>query len=178
MLLLWALPLRAAETTVELDPSRSTVAFSLAATLHTVHGSFQIKRGTLKFDSSTGQASGEIVIDVVSGNTGNGSRDQRMHKEILESAKYPEAIFTPTHVTGLVPTEGEVEVELQGSFRIHGTVHELTVHCRTAIKAGQVLASTVFTIPYVQWGIKNPSTFLLRVSDKLEMRVEAAGRLQ
>jgi hypothetical protein len=30
----------------------------------------------------------------------------------------------------------------------------------------------------VQWGMKNPSNFLLKVSDKVEMSIQAAGRLQ
>ena len=36
-----------------------------------------------------------MVIDIPSGISGNGSRDKRMLKEILESQKYPEAVFTP-----------------------------------------------------------------------------------
>ena len=98
--LLYTLPLAATETTVELDPARTTITFTLADVLHTVHGTFKLKRGSITFDSSTGKASGEILVDVASGNSGSGTRDKRMHREILESARYPEAVFTVNHVSG------------------------------------------------------------------------------
>jgi hypothetical protein len=32
-------------------------------------------------------------------------------------------------------------------------------------------------MPYVKWGMKNPSTLLLRVSDQVEIDVHASGRV-
>ena len=172
------LRLAAAENRIELDPARTTVNFTLGDVLHTVHGTFKLKRGAVKFDSSTGAASGEIVVDVASGNSGGGARDRRMHREILESARYPDAVFTPDHVSGELAPHGESQLDLHGNFQIHGASHELTLHFRAEVKNGEVAASTGFVIPYVQWGMKNPSNFLLKVSDKVEMSIQAAGRLQ
>jgi len=176
--LICGLPVAAAENTVELDPARTTVGFTLADVLHTVHGTFKLKRGALKFDSVTGQATGEIVVDVASGNTGNGGRDKRMHREILESARYPEAVFTADRVSGELAPRGESQLDVHGRFQIHGASHEVTFHFRAEVKNGEVAASTGFVIPYVQWGMKNPSNFLLRVSDKVELNVQAIGRVQ
>jgi len=176
--LLSSLPLAAAESSIELDPARTSIAFTLSDVLHTVHGTFKLKRGAVKFDSATGSASGEIVVDVASGNSGNGGRDKRMHKEILESARYPEAVFTPDHVSGELALRGESQIDLHGNFLIHGAPHELTLHFRAEVKNGEVAASTGFVIPYVQWGMKNPSNFLLKVSDKVDLTVQASGRVQ
>jgi len=176
--LLSSLPLAAAESSIELDPPRTSIAFTLSDVLHTVHGTFKLKRGAVKFDSATGSASGEIVVDVASGNSGNGGRDKRMHKEILESARYPEAVFTPDHVSGELALRGESQIDLHGNFLIHGAPHELTLHFRAEVKNGEVAASTGFVIPYVQWGMKNPSNFLLKVSDKVDLTVQASGRVQ
>jgi polyisoprenoid-binding protein YceI len=184
--LVCGLPLAAAETTVELDPARTTISFTLPDVLHTVHGTFKLKRGSLKFDSATGQASGEIVIDVASGDSGSGARDKRMHKEILESARYPEAVFTPDRVSGELALSGESQLDVHGAFQIHGASHEITLHFRAQMesnasggaKSSEVVASTAFVIPYVQWGMKNPSNFLLKVSDKVQMNVQAAGRME
>jgi polyisoprenoid-binding protein YceI len=176
--LICSLPLAAAENTIELDPARTTISYSLADILHTVHGSFKLKRGFLRFDSATGKASGEIVVDVASGDSGGGTRDKRMHKEILESARYPEAVFTPDRISGELAPRGESQLDVHGSFQIHGASHEVTFHFRVDVKSGEVVTATGFVIPYVQWGMKNPSNFLLKVSDKVEMNVQATGRVQ
>jgi polyisoprenoid-binding protein YceI len=178
LFLICGLPLAAAENNIELDPARTTITFTLADVLHTVHGSFKLKRGSLKVDSGTGKASGEIVVDVASGDSGNGGRDKRMHKEILESARYPEAVFTADRVSGELAARGESQIDVHGMFQIHGRSHEMTLHFRADLKGGEVAATTGFVIPYVQWGMKNPSNFLLRVSDKVEVNVRAAGLVQ
>jgi polyisoprenoid-binding protein YceI len=168
----------AAETTIELDSSRTAIRFTLADVLHAIHGTFKLKRGVLKFDPSTGKATGEIVVDVSSGNSGGEARDKRMHKEILESARYPEAIFTPDHVGGELSLSGTSELDVHGTFQIHGASHEETFHFRAQVSGTDVTASTDFVIPYVQWGMKNPGNFLLKVSDKVNMNIQAAGHVQ
>jgi polyisoprenoid-binding protein YceI len=161
--------------TFDLDPAKTEVAFTLHDPLHTVHGTFKLKRGSLQLDPETGQASGEMVIDLPTGASGNGSRDKRMHKDILESQKYPEAIFTPDHAEGRVALQGTSEIDVHGKFRIHGADHELTMHFQVQANGGQYTAATHFVIPYVQWGMKNPSNFILKVDDKVEIDVRAAA---
>jgi polyisoprenoid-binding protein YceI len=178
LLLVCAFPLAAAETVVELDPARTVITFTLHDVLHTVHGTFKLKRGSIAFDPATGKAAGEIVIDVTSGASGGDTRDRRMHKEILESARFPDAIFTPDRVSGQLTPQGESQIDAHGMFQIHGSSHELTLHFRVQRNGEELSASTSFTIPYVQWAIKNPSNFLLKVSDKVDMNVQAAGRMK
>jgi len=38
-------------------------------------------------------------------------------------------------------------------------------------------ADVHFIVPYVKWGLKNTSTFILRVSDKVNIDVHAVGHL-
>ncbi len=166
-----------ADTVLELNPAKTEIAFTVSDTLHTVHGAFKLKRGSIRFDPETGKASGEIVIDVPSGASGSGMRDKRMQMEILESQKYPEAVFTPNHVDGRPAAQGASEVDAHGTIRIHGADHELTLHFKVVAEGGQYTASTHFTIPYVQWGMKSPSNFLLKVEDKVEMDVKASASL-
>ena len=82
---LWTGTVRAQEMTVELDPAKTRIEFTLAATMHTVHGSFVLKHGTIRFDPSTRAASGVVVVDATSGSTDNNGRDRKMHREVLES---------------------------------------------------------------------------------------------
>ena len=41
---------------------------------------------------------------------------------------------------------------------------------------GKATAKMRFTVPYVRWGMKNPGTLLLRVSDKVEIDIVARAR--
>jgi len=163
---------------VQLDPSQAQVGFTLGDVLHTVHGMFKLKRGNIKFDPATGQASGLVVVDATSGDSGGHARDRKMHKEILESAQYPEITFTPQHVQGQVAAQGASQVQVLGVFNLHGTDHPLTLTVQVHVAGNQVTADMHFTIPYVSWGLKNPSTFILRVNDNVDINIHAEGRIQ
>jgi polyisoprenoid-binding protein YceI len=167
----------AQESAIDLDPAQTTIEFSLDSTLHTVHGTFKLKSGHISFDPATGKASGAIVVDATSGDSDNKSRDKKMHQEILESQKYPEIIFTPQHVKGAVNPQGASQVEVSGVFRIRGQDHDVTMTFTVQRPTGdKVQASTHFSVPYVQWGIKSASTFLLHASDTVEIEVHASGQ--
>jgi len=169
--------LRAQEMTLELDPANTRIEFTLAATLHTVHGTFALKRGTIHFNPSTGSASGMVIVDATTGNSGNTGRDRKMHQEILESQRYPEIIFTPTRLSGKVELSGDSSVQLDGIFQLHGTDHPMTLTLPVQAQGTTLRARTHMVIPYIAWGLKNPNTFLLHVSDKVEVDITAVGRL-
>jgi polyisoprenoid-binding protein YceI len=165
--------------TFELQPQETRVAFTLGATLHTVHGTLRARRGSVRFDPATGAASGEIVLDAASAETGNASRDRDMHGKILESARYPEIVWRIDRVDGFPRGEARsARVTLQGSLSIHGASHPLTTTAEVAVGADRrVTATAAFKIPYVAWGMKDPSTFVLRVDKEVGVEVRAAGRL-
>ena len=166
-LALTALPGLAREVVVTLDPAKSTVQFTLGDVLHTVHGTFKIKSGEVRYDPATGKAAGQIVIDVKSGDTGSAARDRRMHKDILESDKYPEAVFVPDKIA---------PDSVHGTLRIHGADHDVTFATKVQMQGGDVTASSSFTLPYVQWGMKNPSNFILRVNPTVDLQMNVTGR--
>jgi len=168
---LWAQPVA-----LHLDTAHSTVEYTLGAILHSVHGTFQLKRGALTFDPATGKASGELVADAASGSSGNSGRDRKMHESVLESDRYPEIVFRPDRVEGKVNPAGHSQVQVHGVFVLHGSEHELMVPVSVDAANGGYTAAATFTIPYIQWGMKNPSTLFLRVSDKVEVTVHAVAR--
>ena len=172
-----ATTLAAAETVVELDPARTKVEWVLGDVLHTVKGTFRLKSGALHFDPATGKASGEIVIDATSGESGSGARDSRMHKNVLESAKYPEISFAPDRIAGAAAS-GNAEIQAHGSFKIHGAAHEMTIPVKAAMGASEATIDASFAVPYVAWGMKNPSTLFLRVHDKVEITIHGVAKIK
>jgi polyisoprenoid-binding protein YceI len=162
---------------VTLDPAQTTVEWTLVATLHTVHGTFKMKSGTVSFDLKSGIASGLIIMDATSRESGNQARDKKMHKEILESQRYPEITFTPKRVIGNVLQKGNSTIQVQGSFHIHGFDHPFTLSIPVQINGNEVKASASFVVPYQDWGMKNPSTFLLHVENKVAVNVSAVAHL-
>ena len=128
-------------------------------------------------EPATGKISGEIVVDAQSGESGSGMRDRKMHKEVLESSRYPEIIFRPDRIDGAVASQGKSAVKVHGTFGIHGVEHEITVPADVEMSTDHWTATVHFAVPYAKWGMKNPSTLFLRVSDSAEIELVAAGGL-
>jgi polyisoprenoid-binding protein YceI len=173
-----AASVHAQEAVLDLDATRTKVSFTLSDVLHTVHGDFKLKKGSVRFDPASGQAGGMLVVDAASGSSGGGARDRRMHRDILESGKFPEIIFTPDHFEGHLAPEGDSEIEVHGMFGIHGADHEMTLKTTVHMAGDQMTATMHFVVPYVQWGMKNPSTLFLRVGDKVNIDLEAVGHVR
>lgn len=165
------------EVVFRLDPEASRVTFTLGATLHSVEGSFAVSRGEVRFDPESGDASGEIVVDVTSGDTGKEGRDEDMHEKVLESRQHSRAVLTPTRVEGSVPESGSGRITLRGSLRLHGSTHEISIPTEVRVEGDQVKATGTFRVPYVEWGMKDPSKFLLRVDKHVDVTIEAVGTL-
>ena len=113
--------------TLHLDPAQTVANFTVTDPIHTVHGTFALKRGEIRFDPASDKAEGEIVFDATSGKSGNDSRDHKMHKDVIESAKYPEITFKPDRYEGKVAEQGTSTVQVHGMFGIHGAEHEMTI---------------------------------------------------
>jgi polyisoprenoid-binding protein YceI len=160
-----------------LDPQHTTIAFNLGDVLHTVHGTFQLKHGDLHFDPAAGKLSGEIIVDAKSGQSGNGMRDRKMHREVLESDRYSEIAFRPDHIDGSVASSGKSSVHVHGVFTIHGADHELSVPAEIEMSPEHWSASLYFAVPYASWGMKNPSTLFLRVNDSVDIDMSSSGSI-
>jgi polyisoprenoid-binding protein YceI len=165
---------QAQQTLLQIDPAKTSVKFTLDAALHSVHGTFQPKPSILQFDPVSGRISGEIVVDAKSGDTGNGMRDRKMHKEVLESERYPEVVFRPDRVNGPVTVE-KSSVQVHGIFTVHSVDREITVPAEVEMAADHWSATVHFTVPYAKWGMKNPSNLFLHVSDSVEIDLSVAG---
>ena len=177
MFLVPAASVSAAGWQVDLDPERTTVSFTLKATMHTVHGTANLATGSLVIDPDSGAVDGEIVIDAPSTETGNGSRDKKMHRKVLVTADNPRIVLRIRSLEGHLALEGASEVTLHGEIEILGQPHEIAIPLQVEIDGEDFTAHAGFEIPYVEWGLKDPSTFVLRVAKEVQVVIEAEGTI-
>jgi polyisoprenoid-binding protein YceI len=168
-------PVSGQEMVLSLDPEQCKVHYTVESTLHAVHGTFNLKSGTVHFDPESGKAGGEIVVYAASGDSGNSSRDARMHKEVLQSEKYPDALFHPEQVEGKVARTGASEVKLHGVLVLRGQEHEIIVPVRAQLTADRWTGTASFPVPYIEWGMKDPSNWLLKVKPVVNVELEMGG---
>lgn len=178
LLALTVVPAALAQTqTFTANPASSQVAFQLGGNTHAVHGTFHIKSGTVDFDRTAKTISGRIVVDPLSGESGNGSRDQKMKNEVLETSRFSEITFEPHSFQGDLAASGDSTIQVSGVFTLHGAPHDLTVPMRIHIEGNHLTATTTFTVPYVQWGLKDPSIFVLKVAKEVGIDLKLDGQL-
>jgi polyisoprenoid-binding protein YceI len=163
---------------LSLDTARSEVHFTLTDTLHTVRGTFHIQQGDVAFDPATGNANGSILVDALSGQSGNSVRDHRMAKDELKAADYKTVAFAPTRFTGTFNPDGDSTLQVHGLFTLIGTAHEIDVPMQIQVNGQQIHAVGSFTVPYVQWGLKDPSTFMIKVEKEVHVDLDLTGTLR
>lgn len=164
--------------TIHLDPQRTEIRWTLHDVLHTVHGAFQLKSGWMTFNPATGAAQGEFLVDVATGESGNSIRDGKMRKEVLESAKYPQASFHPAKFSGDLKAGSPQNVTVEGTFNVHGADHPLTLQITAQLNGTGATATTRFVVPYVAWGMKDESAFLLKVDKEVTIDIVARGTVE
>jgi polyisoprenoid-binding protein YceI len=165
--------------TLHFDAAHTQIHWTLGDILHTVRGTFRLKSGLVMFAPATGAAQGELLVDVDSGDSGNATRDQRMKKDVLQSQTYPEAIFHPEKISGGALSGSIQQVTVSGTFTIHGRDHPLSLVISTQMTdKTHAHLTTHFVVPYVQWGMKDPSTFVLRVGKEVSVDVTADATVE
>jgi polyisoprenoid-binding protein YceI len=173
----WAVAAESRSGTLELDPAKTLVEFRLPGALHATHGKFKLAHGTIKADLATGEAGGSIVVDARSGDSGIAARDDRMKANVLEVQKYPEITFTPRHAIGKLEKDGQFQAKLDGVLTIHGARHEVITEVQGRLVGSSLTAACHFSVPYVDWGMRDPSLFFLTVSKQVEIDIATEGRI-
>lgn len=161
-----------------IEPDHSEVHFSLAGTGHEVHGLFHVSSGEIGFDRKTGEMKGTVVVDAARGSSDNNSRDKKMTNEELKATAFPSITFAPTRFTGTLKDTGDSSVQVEGTFTLLGQPHVINVPMMVHIEGDQCIASGSFVVPYVSWGMKDPSVFMLKVAKEVKIDLKLAGSLK
>ena len=163
--------------TFAVNPDASEVKMTLKTTHEVVNGTFHIQSGSLEFDRSAAKMSGSVVVLAGSGKTGNGTRDKKMNKEILQVEQHATVSFEPKTYAGVIAPSGDSTIQVTGIFTLLGTPHDLTIPVLVHLDSTTATAKAHFSVPYIQWGLKDPSFLFWKADKDVAIDLFLAGRL-
>jgi polyisoprenoid-binding protein YceI len=159
------------------NPDASEVKMTLKTNHEMVNGTFHVQSGSIEFDRGAPKMSGSVVVAAGSGKTGNDSRDKKMNKDILKVDQYTTVSFAPKTYTGTIAAGGDSTIQVSGVFTLLGTPHDLTIPMQIHMENGKASAKTHFVVPYVQWGLKNPSFMIWKADNDVAVDLNLVGQL-
>lgn len=119
----------------------------------------------------------KLVVDLKGMASDQGMRDGYVRNRTLETDKFPDAVFVPTAIQGvpkMVPSTGQLGVQLTGNLTIHGVTKPVTfkgiatLDPRSSTVAGRAL--TTFT--FQDFGLTKPTLArLMSVDDKINLEI-------
>ena len=163
--------------TFVVSPDASEVKMKLNTTHEVVNGVFHVQYGSIGFDRNGAQISGMIIVAAGSGKTGNDSRDKKMNKDILKTDQFATVSFAPKAYTGSLVASGDSTIQVSGVFTLLGTPHDLTIPLEIHMEGTKATAKAHFLIPYVQWGLKNPSFLIWKAENDVTIDLNLVGQI-
>jgi len=126
-----ATAVQAATTTWQLDPTHSSVEFSIKhMMMTTVRGRFKEVRATLTADEARpAGCSVEVEINAASIDTGVPDRDAHLRgPDFFDAERYPKTTFRSRRIDGTVAEEGD-HFRVVGDLTIRDTTMEVELDC-------------------------------------------------
>lgn len=163
--------------TFAINPGASQVKITLKTTHEIVNGIFHVQSGSVEFYRNAPTMTGSIVVAAGSGNTGNDSRDKKMNKDILKVNQYATVSFEPKTYSGAIAPSGESTIQVTGIFTLLGTPHEITIPMQVRLDGVTATAKAHFVVPYVQWGLRNPSFLIWKADNDVAIDLNLVGTI-
>lgn len=166
-----------AQSRYHIDPAATQVGFSLGDAMHDVKGAFHLTSGDITFDSAAHSVSGQIVVDAGSGQSDSKARDKKMTADQLKASVFPTVTFAPTKFSGTLNASGDSTIQVEGTFTLIGQPHTITVPMTVHIDGSNCTATGSFVVPYVSWGVKDPSVMFLKVAKEVKIDLKLVGSI-
>jgi polyisoprenoid-binding protein YceI len=163
--------------TFAVNPNASEIKMKLNTTHEVVNGTFHVQSGSINFDRTASQISGIVIVGADSGKTGNDSRDKKMNKDILKVDRFATVSFAPKTYVGTITASGDSTIQVSGVFTLLGTPHDLTIPMQFHIDGSKATAKGQFVVPYVQWGLKNPSFLIWKAENNVGIDLNLVGQI-
>jgi polyisoprenoid-binding protein YceI len=163
--------------TFAVNSDASEVKIRLNTTREVVNGTFHVQSGSINFDRAASHISGIVIVAAGSGKTRNDGRDKKMNKDILKVDQFAIVSFAPKTYTGTIAASGDSTIQVSGVFTLLGTPHDLTIPMQIHIDGSKATARAQFVVPYVQWGLKNPSFLIWKAENDVAIDLNLAGQV-
>jgi polyisoprenoid-binding protein YceI len=163
--------------TFAVNPDASEVKMKLKTTHEVVNGIFHVQFGSIDFDRTASHISGIVIVAAGSGKMGNDSRDKKMNKDILKVDQFATVSFAPKTYNGMIAALGDSTIQVSGLFTLLGTAHDLTIPMQIHVDGTKATAKAQFVVPYVQWGLKNPSFLIWKAENDVAIDLNLVGQI-
>ncbi len=159
------------------DPAASEIHFAVGASDGAVKGTFRVSSGEFTLDPASGAMTGAIAVDAASGDSGNKSRDKKMTNNQMKAQTYSTVTFAPAKFSGQLKDSGDSTGQVDGSFTLLGQAHPISVPMNVHLEGDHFTATGNFVVPYVSWGMKDPSWFVMKVDKEVKVDLKLAGTI-
>ena len=93
----------------------------------------------------------------------------------MKAQTYPTVTFAPTKFSGQVKDSGDSTGQVEGTFTLLGQTHTITVPMTAHMDGDHFTATGSFVVPFVNWGVKDPSFMFLKVDKEVKIELKLAG---
>jgi polyisoprenoid-binding protein YceI len=156
------------------DPATSTVSFTLGGS-HMVEGTFKVSSGEFSLDPQSGAMKGMVTVDASSGDSNDKSRDKKMTNDQMKAQTFPSVTFAPSKFTGQVKDSGDSTGQVDGTFTLLGKDHPISVPMVVHVEGDHFTVTGSFVVPYVTWGMKDPSWFVMKEAKEVKVDLKLSG---
>jgi polyisoprenoid-binding protein YceI len=156
--------------------------FNQGNRLNTAVGVTTAVRGEIMVDRARPANSriGTITVDISQFKSDSQRRDNMIRQNWLESAKFPNAEFTPTEIKGLPETyqEGrEVAVQITGNLKIRDVTRPTTWASTIRLDGNILIVTGATTIKMTDFGFDPPSILgILRAENEARLEFKFVAR--
>jgi polyisoprenoid-binding protein YceI len=132
------------------DPARSHIRFHAVSRFMEADGAFRRFAGEIRMEDGRPEtASGRIVVEVASIDTGIGMRDRHLRSDdFLDAERHPQATF----VVSAVRPEGR-RVVVSGELTIRGVARPVSVPVFVAVSPGAIRITGELTLNRREFGV-------------------------
>lgn len=145
-----------------------------------IHGQGGGLEGRLRVEGAA--VSGAVAFELQSLTTGIALRDRHMKEKYLETARFPRATLTLSHIAlDKVPSAesfGPVTVSFGGTLSLHGVEKPIAGEARISRAGSSVTTTASFEINIRDFGIAVPSYMGITVAEKVQVRVGFPAQLE